>query len=190
MFRRRDRCLTVVTWHLSLFLFPFPLLRIDELQSVVTIVADGSPTVDSRVSRGSVNMATLVNRRETDIARAFHLRDHVSTYIAIFFAVWTMPFPTRAWRIRGRNERSWGWYDSWRRVFKREICCRRTRARNVRIIPQCIFRRFNYSCNCSDFNVVFSENHFRNVLVELERENTSLRYNNNEQKQTVRLHIQ
>lgn len=55
--------------------------------------------------------------------------------------------------------------------------------------PQDTFQHFNYGCTYSNFNVVFSENHFRNILVELERENTSLKYNNNEQQQTVRLHI-
>lgn len=45
-------------------------------------------------------------------------------------------------------------------------------------------------CNCPNFDVMFLENHFRNILVELEHENTSLRFDNNEQKQIVRLCIQ
>lgn len=33
--------------------------------------------------------------------------------------------------------------------------------------------------------IIFSENNFRNILVELERENISLKYSNNKQKKMV-----
>lgn len=37
--------------------------------------------------------------------------------------------------------------------------------------------------------IIFSENNFRNILVELERENVSLRYCNSEQKKMVHNYI-
>lgn len=38
--------------------------------------------------------------------------------------------------------------------------------------------------------IIFSENNFRNILVELERENVLLKYSNTEQKKMVRLYRQ